>query len=323
MAELPDFTKLVPGFEFLQGLVKNAGAAMPAIPGMSQWIAPTLDPEELDKRIGELKTVQFWLEQNARLLGTTIQAMEVQRMTLSTLKTMNVKMDDLRESMTAKVPSPSAFAQGTGGFPAAFASAFKFPAAGGGAAAETSDGASAAAPAPNPFVRTPPPAATGSTPSSAGVDAAALGSQDAGADTSTGTDPATPSAIDPMKWWGALTEQFATLAATAIKDGTTEAQRAMAGITAAAAKAARPPRAGRGSGTAATGTNAAKGSASAKGGSKPKPKSISKADDAPRAAAESPAKSTRAAASGTIRSTGSAAKSARAASPSSRRTTPR
>lgn len=99
MAEAPNFTKLVPGFDFLQGLVKNAGAALPNI---GQWVAPTLNPEELEKRIEELRTVQFWLEQNARMLGATIQALEVQRMTLSTLKTMNVQMEDLRDSLTAK-----------------------------------------------------------------------------------------------------------------------------------------------------------------------------------------------------------------------------
>ena len=93
MADVPSFTKLVPGFDFLQGLVKNAGAALP---NMGQWIAPTLNPQELEKRIDELRTVQFWLEQNARMLGATIQALEVQRMTLSTLQTMNVQMDDLR-----------------------------------------------------------------------------------------------------------------------------------------------------------------------------------------------------------------------------------
>jgi hypothetical protein len=48
--------------------------------------------------------VQFWLEQNARMLGATIQALEVQRMTLSTLKTMNVQMTDLRESLRIKLP---------------------------------------------------------------------------------------------------------------------------------------------------------------------------------------------------------------------------
>ncbi|MDP1108486.1 PhaM family polyhydroxyalkanoate granule multifunctional regulatory protein, partial [Klebsiella pneumoniae] len=77
------FTKFVPGFEFLQGLVKNAGSALP---GIGQWVAPTLNPEELAKRIEELRTVQFWLEQNALMLAATIQALEVQRMTLSTLK---------------------------------------------------------------------------------------------------------------------------------------------------------------------------------------------------------------------------------------------
>jgi prefoldin subunit 5 len=98
-----NFSKLVPGFDFLQGLVKNAGSALPSI---GQWVAPTLNPEELEKRIEELRTVQFWLEQNARMLAATIQALEVQRMTLSTLKTMNVPLTALRDSL--KVPEPMA-----------------------------------------------------------------------------------------------------------------------------------------------------------------------------------------------------------------------
>jgi hypothetical protein len=105
MNSATDFAKMVPGFEFLQGLVKNAGSALP---GIGQWVAPTLNPEELEKRIDELRTVQFWLEQNARMLGATIQALEVQRMTLSTLKTMNVSMGDLREAMTLKMPEAAA-----------------------------------------------------------------------------------------------------------------------------------------------------------------------------------------------------------------------
>ena len=95
----PAFNKLVPGFDFLQGLVKNAGAALPSI---GQWVAPTLNPEELEKRIEELRTVQFWLEQNARMLGATIQALEVQRMTLSTLQTMNVPLTELRDALKVK-----------------------------------------------------------------------------------------------------------------------------------------------------------------------------------------------------------------------------
>ena len=102
------FDKFAPGFDFLQNLAQNAGSAMPHI---GQWVAPTLDPAELDKRIQELRTVQFWLEQNTRMIGATIQALEVQRMTLSTLKTMNVQMGELRDSLkagAAPAPAPGA-----------------------------------------------------------------------------------------------------------------------------------------------------------------------------------------------------------------------
>jgi len=114
--------KLIPGFDFLQNLVKSAGTALP---GIGQWVAPTLDPAELEKRIGELRTVQYWLEQNVRMLATTIQALEVQRMTLSTLKSMNVQMGELGESLRIKPASAPAAAatpssaSKTGGGPAA------------------------------------------------------------------------------------------------------------------------------------------------------------------------------------------------------------
>ena len=101
-------TKLVPGFDFLQSLAKGASAAVPGLGGFGQWVAPTLDPQELEKKIGELRTVQFWLEQNTTLLKTTIQALEVQKMTLSTLASMNVPLADLRESLRAAVPGAAA-----------------------------------------------------------------------------------------------------------------------------------------------------------------------------------------------------------------------
>ena len=87
-----DFAKLVPGFDFLQGLMKTAGQSLP---NMGQWIAPTLDPDELEKRIEQLRTVQFWLEQNAKLLSTTIQALEVQRKLARTGRHRAVGMADL------------------------------------------------------------------------------------------------------------------------------------------------------------------------------------------------------------------------------------
>jgi hypothetical protein len=107
MNDASGFGKLVPGFDFLQSLVKNAGSALP---GIGQWVAPTLDPAEIEKRINELRTVQYWLEQNARMLAATIQALEVQRMTLTTLKSMNVPMADLTESLRIQPFRPKAAA---------------------------------------------------------------------------------------------------------------------------------------------------------------------------------------------------------------------
>ena len=118
----PPFAGLGAGLGFFQDWMKAAGAAMPGmpsmpgqtgaampgVPGVPAWTMPTLDPEELDKRIQELKTVQFWLEQNSRMIEMTIQGMEVQKMTLSTLKGMNVSMDALRDSLKATAPTPTA-----------------------------------------------------------------------------------------------------------------------------------------------------------------------------------------------------------------------
>ena len=175
MTAATDLAKMVPGFEFLQNLMKGAGAAIPGVQGFGQWVAPTLDPEEIDKRIQELKTVQFWLEQNARLLGGTIQALEVQRMTLSTLQTMNLPMADLRNALKAKMPEP--------------------------AAAPAAEAAPQAAPR--------KVAAKKAAPSPAAA--------------------AAPGAIDPMQWWGALTQQFGDIAAKAMKDSAADAARSLAG----------------------------------------------------------------------------------------------
>ena len=180
------FTKFVPGFEFLQGLVKNAGSALP---GIGQWVAPTLNPEELSKRIEELRTVQFWLEQNARMLAATIQALEVQRMTLSTLQSMNVPLADLRDSL--KLPS----GDGTSwpGIP--------------------SEILAAAAPA--------------AQAAKAAVTTAAKTAKVAAATVKTAGNPA--AAVDPTQWWTALSQQFTQLATSAMKDTATDAAKNLAG----------------------------------------------------------------------------------------------
>ncbi len=108
MSDTPafDFSQFVPGFDFLKNLGKGSAAANTAGHAMGGWVAPTLSVEELDKRITELKAVQFWLDQNAVALKATIQALEVQKMTLATLKGMNFSMADLASAFQIK-PEPA------------------------------------------------------------------------------------------------------------------------------------------------------------------------------------------------------------------------
>jgi hypothetical protein len=190
-----DLAKMVPGFDFLQGLMKNVGGAIPGLPAMSQWVAPTLDPEELDKRIQELKTVQFWLEQNAKLMATTIQALEVQRMTLSTFKSMNMPLTDLRDALKIKLPASMS----------------------------------------NPGASAPPSAATvvtstaaASAPSKKRRIAAKSVGKTVGKTSGASAATAAP-AVDPLQWWGALTQQFSELAARAVKDTAKDAALNLAG----------------------------------------------------------------------------------------------
>ena len=96
------FGKFVPGFDFLQNLAKGATQNIPQMPNLANWIAPTLNVEELEKRIDELKAVHFWLEQNSKALGATVQALEVLKMTLATLKGMNFNIGDMANALKLK-----------------------------------------------------------------------------------------------------------------------------------------------------------------------------------------------------------------------------
>src|SRR6218665_2318706 len=104
MSDTPpfDFGKFVPGFDFLQSLAKGASSSMAQLPKLSNWVAPTIDVQELDKRIQELKAVQFSLEQNSPARPATIQALEVQKMTLATLEGMNFSIGDVANAFKPK-----------------------------------------------------------------------------------------------------------------------------------------------------------------------------------------------------------------------------
>ena len=173
------FGKFVPGFDFLQNLATQAAGSaaekIPQLPNLGNWVAPTLNVEELDKRIQELKSVQFWLDQNATALKATIQALEVQKMTLATLKGMNFNMGDVANAFKLKVADTVAGGvQGMADKAKTFAGLEVPPTSFGKKAAPVKATIKADAPA-------------------AGV-------------------------VDPMQWWGALTQQFQTIAADAMKD---------------------------------------------------------------------------------------------------------
>ena len=192
------FGKLVPGFDFLQNLAKGATSSIPQLPNLSNWVAPTINVEELEKRIEELKAVQFWLEQNSRALAATIQALEVQKMTLATLKGMNFSMGDVANAF--KLKTADTVMSGVQ------------------KAADTVSGAADA-------VAGAAARATGRTSEaadSAGADAAKPATARARGKSAgkAQTKPATAenAMVDPMQWWGALTSQFQQIAANAMKD---------------------------------------------------------------------------------------------------------
>ena len=202
------FGKFIPGFDFLQGLAQSAGSAANPMGRVPQWVAPTVSVEEVDKRIAELKAVQFWLDQNGRALSATIQALEVQRMTLSTLKGMNVSMSELAKSFQF----PAGVMPGADAAQAAQAAAgFTGWPMGDSAAKEPQA-------APEPQAHAQHHAHTPHQPEAAPepqADAASAAAEDAAASAQQQTQAAMGQA---MQWWGALTQQFQQIAAKAMAE---------------------------------------------------------------------------------------------------------
>ena len=111
----------VPGMTDTLEFVKNLWGGM-GVPGMSgsgagNLGAPALSVDELDKRITDLKAVESWLNLNLSMLRTSIQALEVQRGTLATLKSMSESMAQAmgqKGDQTASLPPFAAFFNAAG-----------------------------------------------------------------------------------------------------------------------------------------------------------------------------------------------------------------
>lgn len=66
--------------DFLKSMWNNMGFSLPGM------VTPTLDVDELSKRIADLKAVESWLKMNLNMLQMTIQGLEMQRVALATIQ---------------------------------------------------------------------------------------------------------------------------------------------------------------------------------------------------------------------------------------------
>ena len=71
------------------------------VPGMAM---PTLDPQEIDKRVQELKSVEMWLSMNLNMLRTAIQGLEMQKAGLQQMQGMQQAM---QQAMNMAMPQES------------------------------------------------------------------------------------------------------------------------------------------------------------------------------------------------------------------------
>ena len=211
-------------------MMRQAFAGLSGPAGMSGGIglSPPLNPEELERKIAELKSVENWLKLNLSMLSSTIQGMEVQLATIATLKSfMAAGSGGVANSQGSDVPAapPSWFS----GWPTA-----------------------AAQPQPSPPAHADAQPRTQAEPQ-AEFKAQAAGDEVADRNTTASGEAqklqgdATIASVAPaaQAWWDMLQQQFGQVAAA------TAASMAVKPVQAAGSSAAKAPR----KATAKTSTN--------------------------------------------------------------------
>jgi hypothetical protein len=98
MPNMPGAAAMTDTLDFVKNLWGSMSVPGMNIPGIT---APTMSVDELDKKINDLKAVEAWLNVNMSMLRGTVQALEVQRATIATLKSMGA-------SLAAAVQKPGA-----------------------------------------------------------------------------------------------------------------------------------------------------------------------------------------------------------------------
>ncbi len=88
-------------------MMRQAFAGLAGSGGFSAGmpLTPSMNPEDLEKRISELKTVENWLKLNLSMLSSTIQGMEVQLATIATLRSFASSMSKTQQATGVDAPS--------------------------------------------------------------------------------------------------------------------------------------------------------------------------------------------------------------------------
>lgn len=161
--------------------VKNLWGSM-SVPGVNLpgMAAPTLSVDELDKKIADLKAVEAWLNVNLSMLRGTVQALEIQRGTIATLKSMGATLANAVKQPGANEKTVLAAAP--------YASAFF------------------SQPAVEPMAKVEPVAAPKAEPAPPAADKQAPAKD---------TAAANPMA-NPTVWWNMLQDQFKQAVSTAL-----------------------------------------------------------------------------------------------------------
>ena len=206
MPNMPGAAAMTDTLDFVKNLWGSMSVPGMNIPGIT---APTMSVDELDKKINDLKAVEAWLNVNMSMLRGTVQALEVQRATIATLKSMGA-------SLAAAVQKPGANDQSL--FDSVpYASVFfqQPPAA--------APKAEAAKPAPAPAKPEAAPAP---------------------AEPASDTAPDTAAQMtNPAAWWNLLQDQFKQAVTTTMTADALASAQAMA--TEAASKFAAPAKAAK------------------------------------------------------------------------------
>lgn len=197
------------------GFVKKLWGDM-QLPGM---VTPTISVDELDKKIQDLKTVESWLNVNMNMLKGTIQALEVQRATISTLKTMG---ENFAQQMKAASPATSPSASATSNTTSSHES---WPHSSQAKEPDEKEGANANWPMPNAAQAAPTPAKEPAPPPEVAAEvppevtsptvekeeassASKVASGEAKASTAAANAQGSAPFSNPAAWWNVLQDQF-------------------------------------------------------------------------------------------------------------------